>query len=148
MEARSFSEHRFSFWCIWLILSHLHFNFFFFSLYQRRRESCSKSLDLSSLKHKENLEMVFAVQGITECQSSLSNPPGLSLWSHLELTESTTGRKTQEKKITDFPSCLTARWTQARPLLHLCRQKVFFYQARKQHGDFKKSFFHCVDAVL
>lgn len=120
-------------------------SFAFQFFHQRHRGSCSKTLDLSSLKHKGNLEMIFAVQGVAECQSSLSNPPGLSLWSHLELTESTTGRNSGKSQI----SLPASQPDGHKPgLFCTCAGRKCFYQARKQHGECKKSFFHRVDAVL
>lgn len=86
------------------------------------------------------------MQGTAECQSSLSNPPGLSLWSHLELTEFTTGRKTQENH--RFPFLPYSQMDTSQGSFALCASRKCFYQARKQHGEFKKSFFHRVDAVL
>lgn len=120
-------------------------SFAFQFFHQRHRGSCSKTLDLSSLKHRGNLEMIFAVQGIAECQSPLSNPPGLSLWSHLELTESTTGRNSGNSGKSQISLPASQPDGHKPGLFCTCAGRKCFYQARKQHGECKKSFFHRVD---
>lgn len=91
------------------------------------RETCGKTLDRSSLKHKGNLEKIFAVQGIAGCQPSLSIPPGLSLWSHSLADRVHHGKK--RRQITGFLWCPTARRTQGRTSCTCADRKCLHHSA-------------------